>query len=133
MSADPLLQHVQRLTEELEGIQHPAARRVAEDLSAAVLELHGEGMSRLLGAVPEEERLRLADDPVVGSLMLLHDLHPIPLEERVQAALEQVRPYMESHGGGVELLGIEDGVARLRLEGSCNGCGASSSTLELAV
>ncbi len=40
---------------------------------------------------------------------------------------------MESHGGGVELLGIEDGVARLRLEGSCNGCGASSSTLELAV
>jgi Fe-S cluster biogenesis protein NfuA/nitrite reductase/ring-hydroxylating ferredoxin subunit len=44
-----------------------------------------------------------------------------------------VRPYMKSHGGGVELLGVEDGVARLRLEGSCNGCGASSSTLELAV
>jgi nitrite reductase/ring-hydroxylating ferredoxin subunit len=40
---------------------------------------------------------------------------------------------MESHGGNVELLGIEDGVARLRLEGSCHGCAASASTLELAV
>ena len=40
---------------------------------------------------------------------------------------------MESHGGNVELLGIEDGVARLRLEGSCHGCAASASTLELAI
>ena len=44
-----------------------------------------------------------------------------------------MRPYMESHGGDVELLGIEDGVARLRLEGSCHGCAASASTLELAI
>ncbi|MET0615841.1 MAG: NifU family protein, partial [Thermoleophilaceae bacterium] len=42
-------------------------------------------------------------------------------------------PYMESHGGNVELLGIEDGIAKLRLEGSCKSCRASSSTLELAV
>ena len=48
-------------------------------------------------------------------------------------ALDSVRPYMESHGGNVELLGVEDGVARLRLEGSCKSCRASSSTLELAV
>ena len=69
----------------------------------------------------------------MASLMLIHDLYPVPLEERVQEALDSVRPYMESHGGNVELLGIEDGVARLRLEGSCHGCAASASTLELAV
>ena len=40
---------------------------------------------------------------------------------------------MESHGGNVELLGIENGIAKLRLEGSCKSCRASSSTLELAV
>jgi Fe-S cluster biogenesis protein NfuA/nitrite reductase/ring-hydroxylating ferredoxin subunit len=57
----------------------------------------------------------------------------VPLEERVQEGLDSVRPYMESHGGNVELLGIVDGVARLRLEGSCHGCAASASTLELAV
>jgi Fe-S cluster biogenesis protein NfuA/nitrite reductase/ring-hydroxylating ferredoxin subunit len=51
----------------------------------------------------------------------------------VVQALDTVRPYMESHGGNMELLGIEDGVARLRLQGSCKSCRASSSTLELAV
>ena len=51
----------------------------------------------------------------------------------MREALDSVRPYMESHGGDVELLGIEDGVARLRLEGSCHGCAASASTLELAI
>jgi nitrite reductase/ring-hydroxylating ferredoxin subunit len=40
---------------------------------------------------------------------------------------------MESHGGNIELLGFEDGVVKLRLEGSCKSCRASSSTLELAV
>ena len=49
------------------------------------------------------------------------------------AALDSVRPYMESHGGNIELLGFEDGVVKLRLEGSCKSCRASSSTLELAV
>jgi Fe-S cluster biogenesis protein NfuA/nitrite reductase/ring-hydroxylating ferredoxin subunit len=44
-----------------------------------------------------------------------------------------VRPYMESHGGNVDLLGIEGGVARLALQGSCDGCAASRSTLELAI
>ncbi len=48
-------------------------------------------------------------------------------------ALDTVRPYMESHGGNVELLGIEDGVAQLALQGSCNGCAASRATLELAI
>jgi hypothetical protein len=40
---------------------------------------------------------------------------------------------MESHGGAVELVGIEDGVARIRLEGHCRGCSASASTLELGI
>jgi Fe-S cluster biogenesis protein NfuA len=65
--------------------------------------------------------------------MLIHGLYPVDLETRVREALDSVRPYMESHGGDVELLGIEDGVARLRLEGSCNGCPASASTMELAI
>ena len=75
----------------------------------------------------------LAQDGAVASLLLIHDLYPVPLEQRVLEALDTVRPYMESHGGNVELLGIEDGVARLALQGSCNGCAASRATLELAI
>ncbi|MGH3424148.1 MAG: NifU family protein, partial [Nocardioidaceae bacterium] len=44
-----------------------------------------------------------------------------------------VRPYLGSHGGDVELLGVEEGVVRLRLLGSCDGCPSSSVTLKLAV
>jgi Fe-S cluster biogenesis protein NfuA/nitrite reductase/ring-hydroxylating ferredoxin subunit len=65
--------------------------------------------------------------------MMLHDLHPDDLSARVQAALQEVRPYLASHGGGVELLGVSGGVARLRLEGSCDGCGSSQVTLQHAV
>jgi Fe-S cluster biogenesis protein NfuA/nitrite reductase/ring-hydroxylating ferredoxin subunit len=133
LSAEELIERVGRLTAEVERIGDPSARRAAEDLAAAVLELHGEGLERLLEALDDEGRRRMADDGVVGSLLLIHDLYPVPVEERVREALEHVRPYMKSHGGDVELLSVQDGIARLRLQGSCNGCGASASTLELAV
>ena len=55
------------------------------------------------------------EDEVVASLLLIHDLYPVALEERVVEALDSVRPYMESHGGDVDFLGVEDGVAHLRL------------------
>ena len=64
----------------------------------------------------------LMDDGVVASLLLVHDLYPVDSGDAGGARRwPPVRPYMESHGGDVELLGIEDGVARLRLEGSCSG------------
>jgi Fe-S cluster biogenesis protein NfuA len=63
----------------------------------------------------------------------MHGLHPVPLEDRVREALESVRPYMASHGGNVELVGVSDGVATIRLEGHCQGCSASASTLELGI
>ena len=44
-------------------------------------------------------------------------------------ALETVKPTLAQHGGGVEFLGIDEGVVRLRLEGNCNGCPSSSQTL----
>ena len=47
----------------------------------------------------------LVEDGVVASLLLIHGLYPVALETRVREALEAVRPYMESHGGDVELLG----------------------------
>ena len=48
-------------------------------------------------------------------------------------ALDKVRPYLGSHGGNVELLGVEDGVVRLRLQGSCDGCPSSQVTLKYAI
>ena len=137
--AEELIERVERLSGELEGIGDTHARAVAEELMASVLELYGEGLHRVMELVeeagPEGKALRdaLVEDGVVASLLLIHDLYPVPLDERVAEGLASVQPYMESHGGGVELLGLEDGVARLRLQGSCDGCAASAATLELAI
>src|SRR5688572_11805838 len=104
-----------------------------EELAGALMELYGEGLERIMAAVDDETGKRLAEDGVVASLLLMHGLYPVPLKDRVREALDSVRPYMESHGGNVELLGISDGVARIRLEGHCVGCAASAATLELGI
>jgi Fe-S cluster biogenesis protein NfuA/nitrite reductase/ring-hydroxylating ferredoxin subunit len=133
--ADPeaLVARVQELTAQLETFPDVRARQTAEELVAAILEMYGEGLARAMELVGEEGRQALCEDDLVAGLLLIHDLFPVGLEERVEAALDDVRPYMESHGGQVTLLGIEDGIVHLRLEGSCKSCRASSSTLELAV
>jgi Fe-S cluster biogenesis protein NfuA/nitrite reductase/ring-hydroxylating ferredoxin subunit len=96
----------------------------------AIVEMYGEGLARIMERVDSSAFL---DDELITHLLIVHDLHPVPLEERVRGALEEVRPYMESHKGGVELVSIEDGVVRLRLQGSCSGCPSSTMTLKLAI
>ena len=49
---------------------------------------------------------RLVADPLVESLLLLHGLHPLDVDTRIQRALDNVRPYLGSHAGGVEYLGV---------------------------
>ena len=139
VSPEALIERVEELTAQTEMLPDPQARRVAEDLISAVMDMYGEGLTRIVEILEEkgdaaaDVKQRLVDDGIVASLLLIHDLYPVPVGERVAEALEGVRPYMESHGGNVELISLEDGVARLRLEGSCDGCPASSSTLELAI
>ena len=133
LTSDQLIARVQELSEQLEGVQDFQARAIADELVSSVIQLYGEGLERIFAALDDDMRDRLAADGVVASLMLIHGLYPIDLETRVREALDSVRPYMESHGGDVELLGIEDGVARMRLVGHCDGCPASESTLELAI
>ena len=119
----------------LEAIEDGRAREVAEGMIGAMLELYGEGLVRIFDALEEAPGLRgrLVEDGVVASLLLIHGLYPVPLAERVEEALVSVRPYMETHGGGVELVRMEGNVAHLRLLGGCDGCAASSSTMELAI
>jgi Fe-S cluster biogenesis protein NfuA len=126
---------VEALLGEIEALPDPAARETATALAQALLELHGEGIGRLIGHVSDQAELATAvrDDAVVAQMLLLHGLHPVPLEERVRGALAEVRPYLEQHGGNVDFVGVEEGVVLLRLEGSCSGCPSSRVTLEHAI
>lgn len=129
---------IEGLLEEIDSLPDSGAREKATEVVAALLDLYGEGLARIVDRLSgREDRGELAaalsGDELVSQLLILHGLHPVPLEERVRAALKDVRPYLESHGGDVELLGVEDGIARLRLEGSCDGCPSSAVTLKLAI
>jgi Fe-S cluster biogenesis protein NfuA/nitrite reductase/ring-hydroxylating ferredoxin subunit len=136
---EDLFARIQELQSALDGADQSPAQALADELVAALVQLYGSGLERILdtlfaaGAEGERIAFALAEDPLVSTLLLIHGLHPVALQERVQGALDSVRPYMESHGGNVELLGLEDGVARIHLRGSCSDCSASAVTLELAI
>lgn len=131
-------QRIERLLDEI-GAESPAVAGLAEQLVTELVALYGAGLRRLLdvteGATPDSAAVlrALADDELLAGLFVLHDLHPVDVRTRVQEALDGVRPYLGSHGGDVELLDVDDGVVRLRLSGSCDGCPSSSMTLQYAV
>jgi Fe-S cluster biogenesis protein NfuA/nitrite reductase/ring-hydroxylating ferredoxin subunit len=104
--------------------------RAATEAVQALIELYGEALRR---AVERFQVEQLVEDELLEHVLLVHGLHPVDVETRVRDALEEVRPYLRSHGGEVELLAIEDGLARLRLQGSCDGCPSSATTMRLAI
>ncbi|MFD3400834.1 NifU family protein [Kribbella sp. NPDC058693] len=132
---------VQELSERIDVLLDEVQRRAdpklagqVEELVRAVLTLHGAGLEQLLGLLDEPQVRQLAGDDLVAGLLLLHDLHPDDVATRIQNALDSVRPYLGSHAGGIDYLGLDDdGVVHLRLQGSCDGCPGSTATVRLTV
>jgi Fe-S cluster biogenesis protein NfuA/nitrite reductase/ring-hydroxylating ferredoxin subunit len=145
-------ERVENLIGELQAVPDPRAGRAAEELVRTLVDLYGEGLAHVMHiAADSANSVKSADlgddrdagggivgqliaDPLVASLLLVHDLHPLDVDTRIQRALDDVRPYLGSHAGGVEYLGVDDeGVVRLKLEGSCHGCPSSTVTVRLAI
>jgi len=128
---------METLLEQIETLKDPYARSKAAEVVGVLLDLYGDGLARMMDLVYETGNDKafesFARDELVSQLLLLHGLHPLDVETRVVQALEEVRPYLQSHGGNVEFLGVEGGVARLRMQGSCDGCPSSAMTLKLAI
>jgi Fe-S cluster biogenesis protein NfuA/nitrite reductase/ring-hydroxylating ferredoxin subunit len=141
--ADKLAQvgaRIEAVLDELSSTGDPAVAEKAEELVTLLVELYGGGLERILeliaadGEAGTEMLRRLAKDELVEALLIVHGLHPVDLDERIHEALESVRPYMGSHSGGVENLGVDDdGVLHLRLEGNCEGCPSSRVTVQSAI
>ena len=52
------------------------------------------------------------------------------MKEKVEAALEKIRPMLQADGGDVELVEIDNGIVKVRLQGACSGCPMSQMTLK---
>jgi Fe-S cluster biogenesis protein NfuA/nitrite reductase/ring-hydroxylating ferredoxin subunit len=125
---------VEALLAEFASTTDPVTARRAEELVGLLVEFYGAGLARIVELLGERAVAPLLDDKLVSSLLVLHELHPQSTEERVLAALERVRPYLGSHAGDVEYLGLDpDGTVRLRLAGSCDGCPSSAVTVKMAI
>jgi Fe-S cluster biogenesis protein NfuA/nitrite reductase/ring-hydroxylating ferredoxin subunit len=132
-------ERIETLVQEVAEFTDPRARATTEELVQVLLDMYGDGLARILELTAQTEASghalieTFAKDDLLASLFLLHGLHPIDIETRIARALVEVRPYLKSHGGNVKLVRVENGVAYLRLEGSCHGCPSSTITLKLAI
>ena len=135
-------ERVEGLIGDLRSQSDPRVAEIAEELVRTLVDLYGEGFAHVMnvaqsaadGGQPGGIVDQLVADPLVASLLLVHDLHPVNVDTRIQKALDDVRPYLGSHAGGVEYLGVDDeGVVHLKLEGSCHGCPSSTVTVRLAI
>jgi len=111
--------------------------RPAEELAELLMDMYGEGLSRLVTLLAGTPGLRaLADDDVVSGLLVLHDLHPDDTATRAARAVDSVRPFLGSHANDVEFLGVDNGldgpVARLGWRGA-GGCPSTLGTVQDAV
>ncbi|NTU79450.1 MAG: Rieske 2Fe-2S domain-containing protein [Chloroflexales bacterium] len=138
MDFDQLAEQVDRLTDELLGLEDAAARALGIQLKEAVEAIHREALVRIVRRLKQEESTlaalrELAQDPAVRAILMLHEILRPPPGARVQMALDEVRPYIHSHGGEVELVELQGGTVRLRLAGACQGCPGSQATLRNGV
>ena len=126
MDAQETGDRVENLLAELRVRAGPEAADVAEELVTCLVQLYGAGLATIMQAVSEDQRLQalLIGDPLVESLLLVHDLHPLDAATRIRRALGRMGP-------GAELLGIdEDGVVEVKLASSC---GSTMAAVEQAI
>ncbi len=125
------------LVEEFEELPLPRVRQKVFELLQTVDALHREGLARLIESLSEHSRDAQLEqalaDPIVRTLLMLYDLAPMDPVTQVEAALESIRPYIQSHGGEVEVLDVVEGTVHLRLSGSCEACPASRLTLKRGI
>jgi len=111
---------IEELLQKVQALEQPQARETALGLAQAILDLHAAALARMLELVSESGDGpalidKIAADPQAGSVLLLHDLHPLDLAARVERALEDKS--FHGRGATVELVSVQDGVVRVRIEG----------------
>ena len=130
------MQRIGGLVQEIESIADPAVRAATKDLVQSLMDLHGAALEKALDIVAEAGEpgmniiSRMGRDSLVSSVLILYGLHPEDLETRVVKALDKIRPSLRKQGCEVELLGVNDGAIRLRVETGSHTCGSTAKTVQ---
>jgi len=133
------MQRIGGLVQEIESIADPAVRASTKDLVQLLMDLHGAALAKALDIVADAGEPgmniidRLGRDSLVSSVLILYGLHPEDLESRVVRAVDKLRPQLRKQGCEVELLGVNDGVIRLRAETGSHTCGSTAKTVRASL
>ncbi|MBA2280420.1 MAG: NifU family protein [Actinomycetota bacterium] len=141
----PYGEALERIASLAEALTAHPDREVSEQVTELldwVDAFHRDGLGRLVEMIRswrgEIFLESVGQDEVVGTLLAAYGLGEdaeaaAEAEAAVAAALESVRPLVESHGGSIEVEDITDGVVRVRMKGTCDGCPSSQDTLTYGV
>ena len=135
-------ERVEALLAELRSHAGPQVAATAEELVSCLVELYGAGLAQIVSILGDEGGdgsgpsmlAKLVADPLVASLLLVHDLHPLDTSTRVRHAVEQVLPQLGARAGEIEYHGLDDqGVVHLRLERTAGGCQSTAGTIQTTI
>ena len=135
-------ERVEELLAELRSHAGPQVAATAEELVGCLVELYGAGLAQIVAVLGTDEEKgsgprildKLVADPLVESLLLVHDLHPLDTSARIRRAVEQVLPQLGAHAGEIEYQGLDEaGVAHLRLERTTHGCQSTAGTIRSVI
>jgi hypothetical protein len=126
---------IEEMVRKLESAADPSLRTTARELIQSLMELHAEGLGRIMESIVAEGEPgihlvnRLGQDPLVGSLLVLYNLHPEDFETRVGRGLDKARMALRKQGATLQVLEVAEGTVRLRITGS-NGLDLQSLVRE---
>jgi Fe-S cluster biogenesis protein NfuA len=130
------VQRIGDLVQEIDAIADPALRANTKELVQSLLDLHCAALERAMEIIADAGDLgislidKLGRDPMVSNVLVLYGLHPEELDARVLQAIERAKPSLRKQGCEVELLGLSEGVVRLRVQLGEHTCGSTAKTVQ---
>jgi len=127
------VRRIETLVHQCDAIPDAGLRHNVRELLQTVMELHGAALDRLMALVAERENEapglldELGKDELVGNLLILHGLHPVDLETRVERALAKIEGILRGYGAHAEILGVPGGAVRLQVRGVSSAALAKAS------
>jgi hypothetical protein len=125
-------ERIEGALDDLAGLPDRRAGQWGEELVRCVTELYGAALVRILDAACDPDAPRgsalldaLADDPLVGGILLVHDLHPRSLRQRLERALADLRTSLPA--ADVRLLDLDEDAAAVRLRVVVSGAGEAAA------
>ncbi len=130
---------IEELVRNIDSAADPAMRATARELVQSVMDLHSAAIERILEIVvktgePGASIVRsLGADELVGSLLVLYDLHPEDFATRVHRGIEKARQILTRRAASIQVLSIGDGIVHLKIDTNGHNCGSTAAELQSIV